>query len=267
MAISRPAAFLILLLAFAFGCARPIEPAAGMKYFEIVQEKGDCPDGGCFTEYLFTSSGIALKKQYDTPNYRDAPAMELRLLNGSAAQSILGSAERFAYANKNASDEADARNHVYFSDNEGTYALSFRDDQQGKFLEIFEDAKAGFDAATTSEDFYVHQYYQPLAGDTLDFHIFSNGAFIRSVFASDSDTLKGSSMHIVQEDDLFALKNMASNVTKPQYAEPAGCRVGTGLVYGYVEIKKNGKYVDAYTCGDGNGKIDAIFTFLKNKYG
>ena len=261
------AALLALALFLAYGCTTPPPPKASMKYLEIVQEKQNCPDGGCFSEYLFVSSGIALKKQYNLPNYKGEPTMELRRMNNASAALLFGKAEEFSEANKNSTGSADFANNVYFAGDSKLYALSFPNDPPRQFLEFFNDADALFGAADPDVDFYVHQYYQPVGGDSVDFHIFSDGTFIRSVFASGSNTLKSSKMYLISENDVSVLANMADNATGQQHSQNPECGLDTGLVYGYVEIKQDGRYLGTYTCGNGKTKIDALFTFLKNKYG
>lgn len=256
-----------LALFLAYGCTTPPPPKASMKYLEIVHEKQSCPDGGCFTEYLFASSGIALKKQYNLPNYKGEPTMELRRMNNASTALLFGKAGEFSEANKNYTGSADFANNVYFADNSRLYALSFPNGPPGQFLEFFNEAEAEFGAATPDADFYVHQYYQPVGGDSVDFHIFSDGTFIRSVFASGSNALKSSRIYQLPENDASALANMAGNATGQQHSQNLECGLDTGLVYGYVEIKQNGRYLGTYTCGDGKGGIDSLFTFLKNKYG
>jgi len=267
MAINRLAAALILLLAFAFGCTIPQNPQAGLKYFEIVHEKANCPDGGCFTEYLFVSSGVVLKKQYNLPNYIGEPTMELRRMKNGESALFFDTAEKVSDANKNFTGSGDAKNHIFFSDNSNLYSLSFPNNLPAQFLEIFKEAEREFDAASPDVDFYVHQYYQPLTGDSVDFHIFSDGTFIRSVFTSDSNTLKDSKIYLLSENDVTVLANMTGNVTRRTNAQNTGCKADTGLVYGYVEIKQDGKYVGTYTCGNENDGVAALFAFLKNKYG
>lgn len=267
MAMKRFAALLTLTLFLAHGCTTLPPPKTNMAYLEIVQEKQSCLDGGCFTEYLFASSGIALKKQYNLPNYRGEPTMELRRMKNASATLLFDKARKFLEDDKNSSGSADSPNNIFFADNSKLYALSFPGNPPGQFLEFFNEAQAEFGAADPDVDFYVHQYYQPVGGDTVDFHIFSDGILIRSAFASGSNTLKSSGIIQLPEGDISVLRDMADNATGPQYAKSPGCGVDTGLEYGYVEIKQNGEYLGAYTCGNGNDGIGAIFTFVKNKYG
>jgi len=267
MAINRLAAALILLLAFASGCLSLARPAADLKYIELVQEKKSCPDGGCFTEYLFVSSGIVLKKQYNLPNYGGEPTMELRRMKNGTVSLLFDKAEIFSDANKNATSNANFSNHLYFSDNSKLGAHSFSTNPPEQFSEIFKEAEAEFNTAEPDVDFYVHQYYQPLTGNSVDFHIFSDGTFIRSVFTSNGNALMESKIYVLSENDTSILTNMVYSAARRQNAQNAGCRIDTGIVYGFVEIKQDGKYVGTYTCGNENDGISVIFTFLKNKYG
>lgn len=267
MAMKWFAALLALALFLAYGCATLSPPTANMKYIEIVREKQDCPGGGCFTEYLFASSGIVLKKQYDLPNYGGTPTMELRRAGNATTALIFGKAEKFFEANKNYSGGADSPNNIFFADYSKSYALSFPNEPPGQFLEFFNDAGTAFGAAAPDADFYIHQYYQPVAGDTVDFHIFSDGTFVRSVFAPGGNELKGSRVSRLPENDMSVLANMAANATGEQHAQSPMCGADTGLAYGYLEIKQDGRYLGTYSCGDGKDGIGAIFTFLKNKYG
>ncbi|MBM3228924.1 hypothetical protein FJZ26_00680 [Candidatus Parvarchaeota archaeon] len=261
--------FALLLIALS-GCTTPQPPPAqnaSLQYFEIVLEKSACPNSGCFTEYLFTSSGQILKKQYDLPNYQGTPALEIRQAGEKATKEIFGKASSFATIGGGTPDKTSNKNKFFYFDGRQTHKFSDGDAVTSQFLEMFDAASQAFNSSSPSEDFFIHQYYQPIGLETKDFHFFSDGTVIVSIYGAESGRVESSSMFALEEPELSTLKQKAQAAVDSAFVIGGDCASSLKLVYGFIEIRKSGNYLDGYTCGEGYSGTDKLFKHIIEKYG
>ncbi|HQT45166.1 MAG TPA: hypothetical protein PLO51_04250 [Candidatus Micrarchaeota archaeon] len=257
-------ALILLILALAY-FSRPQEPQGpGLKYFELVMEKQDCPQGACFVEYIFVSNGMLVKKQYDLPNYQGTPVFELRNADPAAISGLFGAAGRLSSENGNVQNPGSEHNYFFYYDGQNLSAFSMPDPPQAGFALIFQEAGTAFENARDGGGFYIHTYYQPQAGDAQDLHVFSDGTMIKSVFSSLNNSLLSTSMLRASGADLQKISGLASNAAEAA-PDSTSC-ANTGMVYGAVELEFNRTYAAANTCGSGNGSFSALFEYLHGKY-
>ncbi len=262
MAAIIASALTLLILALVF-FAKPVPQNQGLKYFELVMEKEDCPQGACFIEYIFASNGMLMKKQYDLPNYQGTPSVELRFAEPSNISNLFGDVERFSSGNSRLQNPSAEHNHFFYYNGNNLSAFTMPDPPDEKFAAIFQDAENIFANARNGDDFFIHLYYMPTTGDTKDLHIFSDGTVIKSIFSNLNNTMLSTSFLQASELDMKKIRELAAKASgsSPDATECAS----TDIIYGVAELKFNKAYASVNTCGSGKDSYSALFNYIHDK--
>lgn len=240
----------------------PQELQAPSQYLEIVREKKPCTRE-CFVEYILLSNGVMVKKQFDTQEYDEAiPAFSVRRAGREAAGSLLGQAAAFFGKESPASGSHTDPDNLYFYDGEKHYAWSGKE-ETADFSALYGETQTAYTSAALAEDFYLHQYYQPLQGGTQALHIFTDGTIITSVFDRLSYRMIATSIARLNDEDLEKTKALAARAQAAAPGKFMKCAAETGLEYGLVEFINGGNIQKSYTCGTGSGDIPALFSHVR----
>lgn len=236
------------------------------RYYEIVREKKECPDGGCFIEYIVLSDGWAIKKQFDSPDYDGAePEITTRKMPLETADALLAQAAAFFAEERPAgSGGAGDRDTLYFFDGAELKSFTLKNGKAPKdYSRLFGDTAAAFEKAGVAEDFYLHAYYQPPHKDIDDFHIFASGAVIFSVFTRDATRMKSTAISGLDEARYETLRRAAEKALPLPSAPYRQCTAETGLDYAHIEIKSDGGFFRSYTCADDDGLLSELFRSVR----
>ncbi|HYD16950.1 MAG TPA: hypothetical protein VEF76_00560, partial [Patescibacteria group bacterium] len=258
----RATALLALMVVAGVAQARvmiPREAQPAHAYFEMVREKKPCKAGAeCFVEYLVLSNGLIVRKKIDSEKY-DAvhPGFDIRRGENSAVATLFAEVAAWFAEGPTGGGSYTDPNNLYFYDGTAHQAFSSPEPPPEKFQEIFSTLGKAFEAADLAEDFYLHAYFQPLAGSTESFHLFNDGTFIASAFDRNSYKMTGTSIIKLPadtQDGLRALVDKARGGTGGGYMR---CAASTGYEYALVEFSMGGKSLKDYTCGTGDGDFPA----------
>ena len=192
--------------------------------------------------------------------------MRLRRLDKQATESLFSQMQSFLSANAKGNGATD-KNNLFLYDGKKLYAYSAQEPATPEFLALFQNASSAFYNAGNSEDFYVHEYYQPISADTSDFHIFSDGTVISSIFGSNSNNLAYTGMFASSPEYLAKTKELAAKALKATPSPYSQCGPESNLNYGFVEIEQNGTYSKSYTCGKSDDSVSALFSYVRSVYG
>ena len=267
------AAFIValgfILLASATVQAIVLIPAAlraPTAYVELVHDKKDCPGGACFVEYIILSDGQALKKQFDSPDHeKTKPSLTVRTIPFETAQEILADAARFFSTPRHHSNKKKDRDTLYYFDGSTLHAFTsaMGEDKPPAYDEIFAKAANAFDKGEAEDDFYIHDYYQPVTGDIEDFHIFPSGTVIFSLFSRKEVRMKSTSIFGIDEATLETSRKMLDKVFAQQPSAYKKCPAASGLTYAHLEIKNEGSIYKSYTCADDETELTKLFQFIR----
>lgn len=237
--------------------------AEDLKYFEIVREKPDCTDGACFIEYLFLSSGLSIKKQYYSKDYEKPPVMSIRQAQEPQVQALFAEASGLFAPGKNLGNSAREKNNLYLYDGSALFTYGAQEPPSPAFQSLFDDAGAAFSKAAVTPEFYIHEYYELASGGMEDFHIFSNGSVIFSIFAKPDYSLVSTGPLRAEPEDMSSLRELAGNALRSESKRMKRCPKETGLGYGFMEMQINGAFLHTYTCGDGGDAASALFNRVR----
>ncbi|MDE1154020.1 MAG: hypothetical protein PW788_15925 [Micavibrio sp.] len=234
-------------------------------YAEVVRKKATCPDGDCFVEYIFLDNGTAVRLQFKTPDYTGKADITVRRASADAAAEVLTATSAYLKDKTPPEDWDKKDNKVYAFD--GTKPASFASTETPAFTALFEKAESTFNAAPPAPDFYLHSYYQPLTGDTGDFHVFADGTVIISLFAQKSDKLLATSLYTYDDAAFAALRDKAAaaaqSILKTDYKK---CPADSGMQYALMEIQAEGHYAKTYFCpGSANDAAADLLQLLRSK--
>ncbi len=259
-----PALFLLLCIGSAAARVMiPPELRPPTQYLEIVREKKAPCTSDCFVEYILLSNGVVVKKQLHTDKYDNAiPAFSLRRMDMAAAGAVLDKAGAFLATAQPESGNYIDPNNLYYYDGEKHHVWSSIE-AADEFSAIVDAARDAFDGAKMAEEFYLHQYYQPLDGGTQALHIFADGTIISSVFERLSYSMTGTEIARLADKDLAKTKTLAADAQNATAEKFTKCTAGTGLEYGVVEFTQGGNTLKSYTCATGSDPVSALFGHVK----
>lgn len=241
--------------------ASPARADGAKSYFEIVREKPKCTGGECFIEYVVLSDGTVVRKQIDKAQEDAAATMSVGKV-GDTGGLFAKAAALFKGAGSAASRSAGPDN-VFFYDGEKFYSYGSTDPDAPAYLALFQDVKAAFAKAAPAPDFYAHVYYTPLTGNTRDFHVFSDGTVIASMFGKDTYIIIYTYVTATAADEIANLRKLGAEAVKSPSADYKKCAPASGIDYGFVEMKIDGGYIRSYTCGDGNDGVASLFRHVR----
>jgi hypothetical protein len=242
----------------------PAARAEVLKYIEIVREKSPCPDGGCFTEYIFLSDGLAVKKQFDTADYETRPDILMRRAAPENVAALFGDATSFFGSEKDKGKSAKDKNNLFLFDGTGVSSYASGELPAPAFLSLFDNFAAAFAAAVPAEDFYIHQYYQPLSGDMGDYHLFPGGTVMFSQYKPVSYDIVSTELFTAEKTPFAAARALAEVAAGVPGAAYRRCPPQSGLEYGFIELRTEGRYLRSYTCGDGDAPADRLFRHIRS---
>lgn len=244
----------------------PQELRGPSAYLEIVRETSDCPNGACFVEYIVLSDGQALKKQYDNPAYdKTKPLLETRTLPPETAERILAKATQFFSEPRRHSNKKKDRDTLYYHDGDKLHAFTASNDEErpAGYADIFAATQEAFDAGEADEDFYVHDYYQPVSGDIEDFHVFPSGTVIFSLFTRKEVRLRDTGIFSLDEATLETVKKLSRDAFVQKPAPYSKCPASSGLAFAHIEIKNEGAVYKSYTCAVEDAPLTRLFRYIR----
>lgn len=235
-------------------------------YFEIVRELPGCSGGDCFVEYVVLSSGIMVKKKFDTDDHQVPAVITIRKTDVATVKELFGAVSAFFQGRSNSGSRMDDLQNVFYYDGEKFYAYAAHDAEAPEYRKLFQTADAAFAHAVPSDDFYVHAYYEPGKGNTKDFHVASDGTVIASMFGKQTYLIVYTFMSQTGESELKNLRALGAEAMKTSAAKYRKCAAASGLAFGFLEMKMDGNYVRSYTCGDESNGVSALFNYVRSTY-
>jgi hypothetical protein len=256
--------FLFLLLVIWPGMSFAEAPQS--RYFEIVRELPGCSGGDCFVEYVVLSSGIIVKKKFDTDDHQVPAVITLRKAGDAAVNDLFGAVSAFFNGRGNSGSRMDDLQNVFYYDGEKFYAYASHDAEAPAYRRLFQAADAAFAQAAPSDDFYVHAYYEPAKGNTKDFHVASDGTVIASMFGKQTYLIVYTFMTHAGDSALKNLRALGAPAMKSATSRYKKCAPASGLGFGFLEMKLDGNYVHSYTCGDEGTGVSALFNYVRSTF-
>lgn len=236
------------------------------RYVEVVRQLPKCSGGDCFVEYVVLSSGIMVKKKFDTDDHEVPATISLRRTGSATADALFEMASAFFKGRSTSGSRADDLQNVFYYDGEKFYTYASHDAEAPEFRKLFQAADAAFGQAEPSDDFYVHAYYEPGKGNIKDFHIASDGTVIASMFGKQTYLIVYTFMSRTGESQLKNLRELFAKAVQAPPGKYRKCATGTGLGFGFLEMKMDGKYIKSYTCGDEGNDVSALFNYIRRTY-
>jgi hypothetical protein len=237
------------------------------RYFEIVRElPPGCTGGECFVEYVVLSSGIIVKKKFDTDDHEGPAAITLRKVETPAVGRLFELTSAFFRGRSNSGSKMDDLQNVFYFDDGKFYAYAAHDAEAEGYRELFKAVDAIYGQAAPSDDFYVHAYYEPGKGNTKDFHVASDGTVIASMFGKQTYLIVYTFMSRTGENELKNLRELGAAAMKSPAGRYKKCAAASGLGFGFLEMKMDGQYVKSYTCGDEGNGVSALFNYIRSTY-
>ena len=235
------------------------------RYFEIVRERPPkCSGGDCFVEYVVLSSGIIVKKKFDTDDHEVPAVITARKVETTDGLFKLVAAF-FKDHGSSGSKMDDLQNIFYFDDGKFHSYASHDAEEQG-YRELFQAVDAAYGQAAPSDDFYVHAYYEPARGNTKDFHVVSDGTVIASMFGKQTYLIVYTFMSRTGAEEMKNLRTLGAEAMKTPAGRYRKCPAASGLGFGFLEMKMDGQYVKSYTCGDEGNGVSALFNYVRSTY-
>lgn len=261
------------LLAFALTlcCAfvLPSEREPQQKYFEIVVHEPGCKGNECFTEYIFLSNGLAIRK---LPTSDKAPRKQIAVkqATNSAADALFTQVETFFAQNSVPNNPGTAQDQLFFFDGGKYRAYNAFMPAPAEMMKIFEASTAAFDTGAVAEDFFLHTYYQPQKGGTKDLHVFADGTVITSMFVRQTSSIMYTSMSRLKDGDLEKIRALAAAAAAAAGAPAKAytkCPSASGIDYGFVEFQNAGAHGRSFACGEADNLFSPILSFMRDNYG
>lgn len=249
----------VVLLFLAVGCTKPPVPDSKLTYFEFVIDKERCNEPVCFLEYIVASDGSFLEKSAFR-NGVDIPAeIFLGQLDSEQAASLLS----FVGQNlQNQTEPCQECYRLYYSDGTRLFRQEIPLEPQNETLErlrtLLAEAKK---TAVPAPDFFAKLVFKEYQKPTVDYHFFPSGLVIKEEFSDRADIFSGAELSI-RKEKILELQNQVDDSffdsqTAPSWQPTFNCL--PDISYGYLEIKKNGKYASKWVCGGGNTAADRLF--------
>lgn len=258
---TAPLIFLILLLpcCSSHQSGRFSMQPEDMRFFEYVSESP-----GSFREYLVLSNGVSLVKEHTG---RDN-MISLGKVSGEDSFEIIEKGLRMLKENNKGIDCSDCSLiHLFYADYSCAQAYSVLAQNASSDVRDLEDVFSGtLQNLSGLDQFYVHFLFQRQGGDIIDYHFFPEGSVIRSVFGPGNGELKEARFYSISMNDLLDMRSKASEELFSSGGDMLGC-VPAGLMWGTVEVYRDGKYALINTCGTGESAADKLFSFLKGRCG
>lgn len=234
------------------------------RYVEIVREKPNCKTAECFVEYMILPSGIAVKKQIDTAA-EDAPA-RMSVRKFPDASSLFAHVTAFFAGSRGSGSRTNDPENIFFYDGEKFYSYGSPDPDAPAYLALFREADEAFEKGTPASDFYTHVYYTPAKGNTKDFHVFSDGTVIASMFGKDTYMIIYTFVSATDAAEVATLRQLGTAAVKAKASDYKKCAPASGLDYGFVEMRIDGSYIRSYTCGDEADSVALLLNHIRGTF-
>jgi hypothetical protein len=255
-----PVIFLVLLIPC---CSSPpsdrfsMQPE-DMRFFEYVSESP-----GSFKEYLVISNGVSLVKNHVG---RDNAISVGRISRDDSFVIIEKGLSQLKERNKGVDCSDCSMIHLFYADDRGTQAYSVLAQNASDIRGLEGVFSVALKNLSGVNQFYVHFLFQKQGGDIVDYHFFPEGSIIRSVFGPGNGELKEARFYSIGINDLSDMRSMAPSDVLSSKDDMIGC-VSAGLMWGTVEVYRDGKYALINTCGTGESAADKLFSFLMKRCG
>ncbi|MEZ0259950.1 MAG: hypothetical protein ACAH80_03015, partial [Alphaproteobacteria bacterium] len=158
--------FFLPVIALIFCCAfvppeERGERPAPTKYFEIVVHAPDCKGNECFTEFIFLSDGIAIRKLPVTGK-NQSHLIEVRQAGLDQTAALFAKVEAFFASGIGPGNPGKAQDQLFYYDGEKYYTHNAFIPAPAEMGQIFDESGRAFDTGNRAEDFFLHTYWQPL---------------------------------------------------------------------------------------------------------
>ena len=236
------------------------------KYFEIVVHTPDCKGNECFTEFIFLSNGIAIRKLPVTGK-ENGRLIEVRQAGVQQTAALFAQVETFFTSGIGPGNPGKAQDQLFYYDGEKYYAYNAFTPAPAEMGRIFDDSGGAFNTGKGAEDFFLHTYWQPLKGGTKSLHAFADGTVIDSMFVRQTSSIVYTSMSQLKAGDFEKLRTLAAAASAAPEKKYMKCGRETGLDYGFVEFQNAGAYARSFACGEGGNLFSPILTHMRDNYG
>ena len=251
-----PLLFLVLLLPC---CSSPpsdrfsMQPE-DMRFFEYVSESPSS-----FREYLTLSNGVSLVKIH---NGKDVVINVGMVPQESASSLIENGIGLIKESNKGIDCSDCSLMHLFYANGKETKAYTvLAENASSEVADLEGIFSTALDNVSGINQFYVHFLFQRQGGDIFDYHFFPDGSVIRSLFGPANGELKEAHFYSLGVNDHSRIRSMASDDVLSSRDDTLGC-VTSGLMWGTVEVYKDGRYAMINTCGTGQSAADKLFSFI-----
>jgi hypothetical protein len=258
---------LALIVSCAFVLPSEREPAQQPpKYFEIVVHDPTCKGNECFTEYIFLSNGLSIRK---LPTTDKAPRRQVGVKQASdaATAALFSQVESFFTQSSVPNNPGVAQDQLFFFDGDKYRAYNAFAPTPSEVMKIFDASTAAFDAGTAAEDFFLHTYYQPQKGGTKDLHVFADGTVITSMFVRQTSSIMYTSMSQAKDGDIEKIRALAAAAAGAPSKPYAKCPAASGIDYGFVEFQNEGAHGRSFACGEAGNSFSPILSYMRENYG
>jgi|WetSurMetagenome_2_1015567.scaffolds.fasta_scaffold13451_6 hypothetical protein len=229
-----------------------------MRFFEYVSESP-----ASFREYLTLTNGATLVKIH---NGRDVQIKVGAISRGIASNLIEKGLVLIKENNKGIECSGCSLVHLFYAGKE-TKAYTVVAENASSNIKDLEGVFSGsLENMSEPDRFYVHFLFQRQGGDIIDYHFFPDGTVIKSVFGSANGELKEARFYSIGKNDHNEIRSRASEEVLSSWDDMLGC-VASGLMWGTVEVYRDGKYALINTCGTGESAADKLFSFLMKRCG
>jgi hypothetical protein len=230
-----------------------------MRFFEYVSESP-----GSFREYLIVSNGVSLVKKHNGGEDLIKVGM---IPPESASSMIKNGAGLIKEMNKGIDCVDCSLMHLFYGDGKEAKAYTVDADNASSDIGGLEGVlSTALDDVSGLDPFYVHFLFQKQGKDIVDYHFFPDGSVIRSIFGPGNGELEEARFYSIGVNDLSDMRSMASEEVLSSGDDMLGC-VPSGLMWGTVEVYRDGKYALINTCGTGESAADKLFSFLMTRCG
>ncbi len=204
-----------------------------------------------------------MKKQIDAPEQDSSAAISVRKTDVAGLFAQAGAIFEGAAASTARTSDPES---LYYYDGEKFFSYNSSDPVDAKFIPLFQATAAAFDKGSAAQNFYVHAYYTPLKGNIKDYHVFSDGTVIASMFGKETYMMVYTFLTSTDKAEVDALAQLGDKAVGAPAKNYTQCKPETGLVYGFVEMQVEKGYIRSYSCGDEGDPVAKLFSHIRGAF-
>lgn len=238
----------MILLGYLFTAKDEFEfKETDISYYEFVYEDFGCKND-CFIEYIVHSNGVVFTKKETMADKGRKTEINLGTIDKNKAEDLINYTKKIIenLGTKNVNC-ADCRfYHIFYGSPRETKAFTTYFENAPEFIaEINAVTESALKEIRPLESFFVHFVFQPVEGNSIDYHFYPEGTVLKEEFGKKNGELLFSAIYFLDLQEINNLKKIVTDDYFISLDNLNDCNAAN-LLWGYLEIKKGKMIIKPY---------------------